>query len=329
MDQLVWLSFCISLGFALLGSFSAGLPFEDGNNNNVKITRRSLELTQTINIQRQEYMQRQCELLGDHTQSLEDLSELQMDHMIVDREHKLLYCYVPKVACTNWKRVLMMLMHKWNNGTDPLQIPGSLAHSVGMFTKLYDLSEEEQHKVLSEEYTRFILVRHPFERLLSAYRNKLEGDSPSARYFQSRVGRQIVKELRPGATNDSLEHGDDVSFGEFIQYLVTPELSRANQSDYNEHWEVISKLCNPCVMKYNVVGKYDTLLDDSALALYLAGANNLTFPTGHKPSSTRANLRNYFDPLPIGAIRKLYDIYEEDFRLFDYALDEVLGFEFG
>lgn len=56
-----------------------------------------MELTQTINIQRQEFMQRQCELLGDHTQTLEDLSELQMDHMIVDKEHKLLYCYVPKV----------------------------------------------------------------------------------------------------------------------------------------------------------------------------------------------------------------------------------------
>ncbi|XP_017056553.1 carbohydrate sulfotransferase 13 [Drosophila ficusphila] len=329
MDQLVWLSFCISLGLLLLGNFSAGLPFEDGNNNNVKITRQSLELTQTINIQRQEYMQRQCELLGEHSQTLEDLSELQMDHMIVDREHKLLYCYVPKVACTNWKRVLMMLSDKWHNGTDPLQIPGSLAHSVGMFTKLYDLSEAEQQQVLSEEYTRFILVRHPFERLLSAYRNKLEGDSPSAKYFQSRVGRQIVKELRQGASNDSLEHGDDVSFQEFVQYLVTPELSRANQSDYNEHWEVIAKLCNPCVMKYNVVGKYDTLLDDSALALYLAGASNLTFPTGHKPSTTRSNLRKYFDPLPIGVIRELYDIYEEDFRLFNYGLDEVLGFEFG
>ncbi|XP_020809204.1 carbohydrate sulfotransferase 13 [Drosophila serrata] len=332
MDRLVWLSLCISLGLHLLATLTTvvdGLPFEDGNNNNVKITRRSLELTQTINIQRQEYMQRQCELLGENTQTLEDLSELQMDHMIVDKEHKLLYCYVPKVACTNWKRVLMMLTGKWHNGTDPLLIPGSLAHSVGMFSKLYDLSEAEQRQVLSEEYTRFILVRHPFERLLSAYRNKLEGDSPSARYFQSRVGRQIVKELRPGASNTSLENGDDVSFGEFVQYLLTPELSRANQSDYNEHWEVISKLCNPCVVKYNVVGKYDTLLDDSALALYLAGANNLTFPTGHKPSSTRANLRKYFDPLPIGAIRKLYEIYEEDFRLFDYGLDDVLGFEFG
>ncbi|EDW64341.1 carbohydrate sulfotransferase 11 [Drosophila virilis] len=319
-------------GILLLYTFVrllAAAAFEDGNNNNVKITKHSLELTQTINIQRQEFMQRQCELLEANRQTVDDLTELQMDHMIVDKEHKLLYCYVPKVACTNWKRVLMLLTGKWQNGTDPLQIPGSLAHSVGMFTKFYDLSEEERAQVLSEEYTRFILVRHPFERLLSAYRNKLEGGSPSARYFQSRVGRQIVRELRPGASNESLNQGNDVQFGEFVQYLLTPELSRTNQTDYNEHWEVIAKLCNPCVMKYNVVGKYDTLLDDSALALYLAGAKNLTFPTGHKPSSTRANLRNYFDPLPIGAIRHLYEIYEEDFRLFDYGMDDVLGFEFG
>ncbi|XP_030561257.1 carbohydrate sulfotransferase 11 [Drosophila novamexicana] len=319
-------------GILLLYTFMrllAAAAFEDGNNNNVKITKHSLELTQTINIQRQEFMQRQCELLEANRQTVDDLTELQMDHMIVDKEHKLLYCYVPKVACTNWKRVLMLLTGKWQNGTDPLQIPGSLAHSVGMFTKFYDLNEEDRAQVLSEEYTRFILVRHPFERLLSAYRNKLEGCSPSARYFQSRVGRQIVRELRPGASNESLNQGNDVQFGEFVQYLLTPELSRTNQTDYNEHWEVIAKLCNPCVMKYNVVGKYDTLLDDSALALYLAGAKNLTFPTGHKPSSTRANLRKYFDPLPIGAIRHLYEIYEEDFRLFDYGMDDVLGFEFG
>ncbi|XP_062142109.1 carbohydrate sulfotransferase 11 [Drosophila sulfurigaster albostrigata] len=320
--------FSLMLFYAFVQPLAAA-AFEDGNNNNVKINKHSLELTQTINIQRQELMQRQCDLMEANTQSIEDLTELQMDHMIVDKEHKLLYCYVPKVACTNWKRVLMLLTGKWQNGTDPLQIPGSLAHSVGMFTKFYDLSDDERTQVLSEDYTRFILVRHPFERLLSAYRNKLEGGSPSARYFQSRVGRQIVRELRQGASNESLEQGNDVQFGEFVEYLLRPELSRVNQTDYNEHWEVIAKLCNPCVMKYNVVGKYDTLLDDSALALYLSGTKNLTFPTGHKPSSTKANLRNYFDPLPIGAIRRLYEIYEEDFRLFDYGMEDVLGFEFG
>ncbi|XP_058977224.1 carbohydrate sulfotransferase 13-like [Musca domestica] len=302
--------------------------FEDVNNSKVKIAKRSLELTQTINLQRQEYLQKQCDSLGYSQQDINDLTEEQMEHMIVDKDLKFLYCYVPKVACTNWKRVLMLLKGIWQNGTDPLRIPGSLAHSDGIFTKFNSLDEEERQKVMSE-YTRFIFVRHPFERILSAYRNKLEGNAPSTKYFQHRIGRQIVRGIRVDPSNHSLEYGDDVSFGEFVQYLLTPSLSLNNQSTYNEHWEPISRLCNPCVMKYNVIGKYETLLDDSALALYLTGAENVTFPSGHKPSNTRSYLRKYFDPLPISAIRHLYEIYADDFKLFDYGLDDVLGFEFG
>lgn len=72
--------------------------FEDVNNNKVKVTTRSLELTQTINMQRQEYMQKECDTLGYNQQDLDDLTEDQMDHMIVDKELKFLYCYVPKVS---------------------------------------------------------------------------------------------------------------------------------------------------------------------------------------------------------------------------------------
>lgn len=69
------------------------------------------------------------------------------------------------------------------NTTDPLTIPSSLVHAPGSLLHLSDMDKKEAERCL-QDYNKFIMVRHPFERLLSAYRNKLEDSLPSARYFQ-------------------------------------------------------------------------------------------------------------------------------------------------
>lgn len=69
------------------------------------------------------------------------------------------------------------------NTSDPLTIPASLVHEPESLLRLSDMNSKEAEKCL-QDYMKFIMVRHPFERLLSAYRNKLEGNLPSAKYFQ-------------------------------------------------------------------------------------------------------------------------------------------------
>lgn len=288
-----------------------------------EVDSHSLELTQSMNLARQELIQDTCNFYPPKY-SIDDLPANHLEHILVDESHKLLYCYVPKVACTNWKRILMVLQGKWN-GTDILAIPAALAHSPGMFKNLTSVSKEERDYML-DNYNKLILVRNPFERLLSAYRNKLEGDSLSAKYFQDRVGRRIIKAIRENPANESLELGHDVTFKEFAMFLTNKSEELADVVN-NEHWQPITSLCHPCLIKYTLVGKYETLLDDSTLALHTIKASHIQFPRLAHTQGTAEKLKQYFSQLPLPLIKKLYKLYHHDYRIFDYDLNNLLGFE--
>lgn len=86
----------------------------------------------------------------------------------------------------------MIATGKWS-GNDPLEIPADQAHSPGTFQRLSNYTLPEIERKLAT-YDKLIVVRHPLERLLSAYRNKLETKhEKSAKYFQSRFGKKIIK----------------------------------------------------------------------------------------------------------------------------------------
>ncbi|XP_044743117.1 carbohydrate sulfotransferase 11 [Chrysoperla carnea] len=282
----------------------------------------STNLAWNKNLWRQEHLQSICNLVASGIQEFPPISEL--NHLLVDHKHKVLYCYVPKVACTNWKRILMILSGKWNN-TNLLSIPGDTAHASTSVTKLSDLSDNEVHYCLNN-YTKFLIVRHPFERLLSAYRNKLEGHKQSnSKYFQQRVGKYIIKHYRNDANETSLKNGDDVTFAEFVKYVIA---EGNDNRDQNEHWKPISQMCHPCALTYDVIGKYESLVDDSDMILAMVNATFLNFPVT-KTAETSKKLKHYFRQLSLANIEQLYNLYKNDFQLFDYNLENIIGYDIG
>ena len=171
-----------------------------------------------------------------------------MNHLIVNDEHQVIYCYVPKVACSNWKRVLIAL----SKNVDPLEV--KKPHGRKVLKSLNKNSNLTEVYAKLRTYLKFVFVRNPLERLLSAYRSKFEIDSPWANYYRKRLGRKIIKNFRRNATKESLEKGHDVKFDEFLKYISN--LSSKNHARaFDEHWKPISDLCFPCLIDYDVIGK--------------------------------------------------------------------------
>ena len=100
-----------------------------------------------------------------------------------------------------------------------------------------------------KHYYKVTFVRHPVDRLVSAYRNKF-GEIEK---FQKRYGTKIVEKFRPTSKPRSGK-GNDVSFSEFIESLI--DQKDLPRDKWDEHWSPMVNLCQPCRVHYNGIGEY-------------------------------------------------------------------------
>lgn len=264
---------------------------------------------------RQRRLRAACRAQADSA-ALEDLPAGRLDHVLVDDQHGLLYCAVPKVASTNWRRVLLALR---SSRADPARIPANRSHEPSAFRSLARMEPNEQRRRLAT-HLKFVFARHPLERLLSAYRNKFE--SAWSDYFPRRYGRHIVRQQRgENASRHALETGLGVTFHEFLRYVASLDPGD-HAGAFNEHWRPLSDLCFPCQVRYDVLGSYDTLERDSRLVLRRAGLEGrVAFPsrrTTYSSEPTAALMQRYYGNVSEALMARLRHTYRRDMALFAY-----------
>ncbi|XP_048188283.1 carbohydrate sulfotransferase 14 [Perognathus longimembris pacificus] len=230
-------------------------------------------------------------------------------HVLVSDRYRFLYCYVPKVACSNWKRVLKVLAGALGSVDARLKMD----HRADLVF-LADLRPDQiRHRL--RHYFKFLFVRDPAERLLSAYRNKF-GEIPE---YQRRYGAEIVRRYRPGAGPDPA--GDDVTFAEFLRYLADEDPERMD-----EHWMPVYHLCQPCAVRYDFVGAYERLEADARHVLERVRAPpHVRFPARqawYRPASPES-LRYHLCGAPRALLHDVLPKYILDFSLFAYPLPNV------
>ncbi|XP_072167371.1 carbohydrate sulfotransferase 8-like [Diadema setosum] len=163
-------------------------------------------------------------------------------------------------------------------------------------------------------YTKFLFVRNPYARILSAYRDKLGNQgSPWSLSVKQWLYRKHILDPSMGG----------VTFAQFVTYYL-------QVSQKNMHWEDMNKICDPCTIDYDFIGYYETLKPDSDYILNLIRAPNSTrFPDPQKVpthSSSDDILGSYYSQLSDEQLKQLSlnEGLATDLELFNYSIPEAI-----
>ena len=137
-------------------------------------------------------------------------SAFALRHLYVYPRLELAYTYIPKNACTSFKRTL-------GRAQGWLSEDARSAHDMNVRWWLSGLAR------YSGTEERIVVLRDPFDRILSGYLNRfLMRDDEAAHHA---MGTGLAEQLGPDSTTR------DVTFADFVEYL-----SRTPNRSLNEHW---------------------------------------------------------------------------------------------
>jgi len=198
--------------------------------------------------------------------------------------------------------------------------------------------------------TSFMLVRHPFIRLVSAYEDKMLNPRPGLEYHKN-VQTDIKRKRRKNENYEIvfpkhllIEEKYQImmrkkvtsmktlmlqpSFEEFISWILENRArKKSSPSSWmkDKTWTPFYSVCPVCQVDYSVI-KLDSEGDEMNTWIESVGLN-LTSSQAHTrggvQSSTKRAL-DYFSQLTKDQVEELYIIYRLDFLLFSYKPDEFL-----
>ncbi|XP_075934161.1 carbohydrate sulfotransferase 8-like [Anarhichas minor] len=235
-------------------------------------------------------------------------------NLFVEDKYKLLYCQVPKAGCSNWKRTLIVLAGLAPNAQS---IQHDTVHEGHYLRELNTFDRKGiMHRL--ETYTKVMFVREPLERMVSAYRDKFENPN---NYYHNLFGKPIISKYRANPSPEALKTGNGVTFKEFVQYLL--DVHRPVGMDI--HWDQTNQLCNPCLIDYNFIGKFENMEEESNFLLRLTGAPpNVKLPSfkDRNPADKRTSVnitQKYFSQVSTLERQRIYDFYYTDYLMFNYT----------
>ena len=164
-----------------------------------------------------------------------------------------------------------------------------------------------------------MIIRHPLERLVSGFRNKIEPPLVDlSERFPNYIKLTILQRYRSKEFHDWMEHRTSdnltVTFEEFILYFVNSDLTKINP-----HIKPVIYSCHPCRVRYDFYGNFHTYSQDAHMAMDKLRINSTFYrDKSLHPSSQRTTeyLGKYYNQLSATLKYRLYQKLVEEIEFY-------------
>ena len=121
---------------------------------------------------------------------------------------------------------------------------------------------DEKRRTMMYSFERYTIVRYPLERLVSAFRDKLERPlvrNPKDRYFEN-MKQAAMRKCDPQLYNKWMNKEVANVSVNFIFYIIW--LAKYGAPGGDDHFMTLADNCQPCCMHYHFYGNFKSFVND-------------------------------------------------------------------
>jgi hypothetical protein len=233
-------------------------------------------------------------------------NEHPLDGLIFSRSRRFVYAPVPKAACSSMKAYLRRI-EGYSNELDVHQLHDKRRNGLYYASSL-TRSQMVDALFARNGYFKFTVVRNPFARVVSAYRDLLtDRDGGGPRLGATHQGLLTELRLQRDARPSELT---SITFEDFIR-----SLEHKRPADMDRHWQPQSYLTVSGLLSYDLVVRLEQL--DGA-APELADRLGTDLMVSERLNSVEGAPTDLVTWFPEDLERIVLSVYASDFQRFGY-----------
>jgi len=229
---------------------------------------------------------------------------------------KTIFTGVPKTGCSTWLMALLHAEGEMMGETDP-ERADTLSHgTVFANHRIKGMIEAHGRPVVNGAYS-FAVVRNPWTRLVSGYRDLFYGEKKNDQYRA--IGIHIVREMR-GITDPKRLQDLHPTFADYAKWLVKKGSHHHDRYFYPQ----VIDLCIPHAMYDFIIPlEHSEVLSKKVLSAinlhgtYLLGSYDKSSDPRYQKSTLHA--KEWLSLLDSDVTDRLYSFYKADFMLMNYS----------